>query len=158
MQRTLAALAAALLLPLAADAGKIDREQLALGPYALGTPYESLKSLAGFKLDDKRTEPDKGIVAAKIIDRRVLSTPTIQRLIFKNGKLMRISIIFGQAAEWTEPRVKAWLVEQGWGDPGVKEKFSDGTESYAWHFKNALGMILPADGGRTMASIMTNDD
>src|SRR5207302_10813892 len=128
-----------------------------LGPYKLGTPYDEMKSLAGFKLDEKRTDPKQDIVAGKIIDKRILGIPTIQRLIFKHGKLYRISIIFGPPQpEWTEERVKGWLIQQGWPDPGAKAKLKDG-ENYVWEFRANIAMILPADGGRWMASIMVND-
>ena len=140
---------------LAANATKIDKAVDTLGPYRLGTPYEELKSLAGFKLDEKRTKPTEDLVAGKIIDRRILEIPTIQRLIFKHGKLYRISVIFGPT-EWTEERVKTWVMGQGWGDPGPKAVVKDGA-NYVWEFQKNIAMILPADGGRWMASIMVND-
>src|SRR2546421_8184630 len=119
---------------LEARATKFDQPVDSLGPYRLGTPYDELKVLAGFKLDEKRTDPKEDIVAGKIIDKRILGIPTIQRLICKHGKLYRISIIFGPPSpEWTEERVKGWLMQQGWPDPGAKSKLKDG-ETYVWEF------------------------
>jgi hypothetical protein len=126
-----------------------------LGPYHLGASYDSLKTLSGFKLDETRTNPAENIVAAKIIDKSVANTMTIQRFTFKNGRLIRISIIFHPPDTWTEDAVKAWLVPQ-WGDPGVKElcDSKDSPRCYAWRAPKSLGVILPADGGRHMASLM----
>jgi hypothetical protein len=142
-----------LLVSSSVQAKKIDTNLQHIGQYVLGTEYDAMKGLAGFKLDEKRSEPDKGIVSAKIIDRSVSNTPTIQRFTFKNGILIRVSIIFHPPQTWTEEAVKNWLVRQ-WGDPGEKE-LADGEQHYLWRAPKSLGVILPADGGRWMASLMS---
>ncbi len=141
--------------PYRAQAGKLDSVVEQIGPYKLGTSYEAMKNLAGFTLDKGRTDPERGIVSAKIIDKRIANTSTIQRFTFRQGRLMRVSIIFHPPQRWTEEAVKGWLLSQ-WGDPGPKEKVKDEL-LYIWKMKTTLGMVLPADGGRWMASITVND-
>ena len=156
MRLRLAAAALAALVPLAAPAKKFETALWQLGPYTLGTSYEEMKGLAGFKLDEKRSKPEENLVSAKIIDSRILGAMTIQRFTFKSGKLIRVSIIFHPPDKYTEEVVKAWLVEQ-WGDPGPKE-IIDKEERYLWSFPHTLGVILPADGNRWMASLADTRD
>ncbi|GAC1651742.1 MAG: hypothetical protein NVS9B12_00410 [Vulcanimicrobiaceae bacterium] len=137
--------------PASATQTVVDLQQL--GPYHLGVSYDSLKTLPGFTLDEKRSDPAENIVAAKIIDKSIANTPTIQRFTFKSGYLVRISIIFHPPDIWTEDAVKAWLIPQ-WGDPGVKESCgSDAPPCYTWRAPRSIGFILPADGGRSMAQL-----
>jgi len=138
-----------------AVAKKVDVDLQQIDRYQLGTAYDEMKNLPGFKLDEKRSDPSQGLVSAKIIDKGVANTPTVQRFMFKNGKLIRISIIFHPPETWTEEAVKRWLTKQ-WGDPGEKEKI-DNEMHYLWRAPKSLGMILPADGGRSMASLMLTE-
>ena len=156
MRLRLGAAALALLLPLAAPAKKFEAAMEQLGPYKLGSTYEEIKRLDGFKVDEKRSKPAENLVSAKIIDKRVLGTPTIQRFTFKNGRLLRVSIIFHPPEQYPEQTVKAWLVGQ-WGDPGPKQSV-DKEMHYMWQFQNTLGALLPADGHRWMASLMDTRD
>jgi len=141
--------------PYRAQAGKLDRVVEQIGPYKLGTSYEVMKNQAGFSLDKDRSHPEQGIVTAKIIDKRIANTRTIQRFTFRQGQLMRVSIIFHPPQQWTEEAVKGWLLSQ-WGDPGPKEKFEEELR-YIWKMKTTLGVVRPADGGRWMASITLNN-
>lgn len=151
MRLRLAAAALAALVPLAAPAKKFDSIMEQLGPYKLGSTYEEMKSLTGFKLDEKRSKPEENLVSAKIVDPRILGTMTIQRFTFKSGKLVRVSIIFHPPEKYPEETVRAWLVGQ-WGAPGPKETFEK-EQHYLWQFQHSLGVILPADGNRWMASL-----
>ena len=141
--------------PYRAQAGKLDRVVEQIGPYKLGTSYEVMKNLAGFSLDKDRSHPEQGIVTAKIIDKRIANTRTIQRFAFRQGQLMRVSIIFHPPQQWTEEAVKGWLLSQ-WGDPAPKEKFEDELR-YIWKMKTTLGVVRPAGGGRWIASITLNN-
>lgn len=128
---------------------KVDK----LGPYHIGdTYYDDLKNLAGFTDDPTRSYPEKDIKAAKIIARNLWNTPTLQRFTFSHNKLVRVSIIFHPPSEWTEERVKRVVAEQ-WGDPGPKQKQGDDTV-YLWQGAVGFIVILPADGGRWMASLV----
>ncbi len=138
-------------LPYRAQAIKLDKVVEQIGPYKLGTSYEVMKNLAGFTLDKGRTHPEQGIVAAKIIDKRIANTRTIQRFTFRQGQLARVSIIFHPPQQWTEEAVRGWLLSQ-WGNPGPKEKVGDQL-IYVWKMRTTYAVILPADGGRWMASI-----
>ena len=152
-------LIAIVLAVLASPAVSADMKQTVmekLGPYKLGTSYEEMKDLSGFKLDEKRSEPEKNLVSAKIIDKRILDTPTIQRFTFKTGRLIRVSIIFHPPERYPEEAVKQWLIAQ-WGDPGDREKI-DNELHYVWHFQHSLGVILPSDGNRWMVSLMESQD
>ena len=156
MRLPLAAAVLALLVPLAAPAKKFPGAMDQLGPYKLGLTYDEMKILDGFKLDEKRSKPTENLVSAKIIDKRILGTPTIQRFTFKSGKLIRVSIIFHPPEQYPEETVKAWLIGQ-WGDPGSKETV-DKEQHYMWQFHHTLGALLPADGDRWMASLMDTRD
>src|SRR3989442_12489507 len=79
--------------PYRAQAGKLDRVVEQIGPYKLGTSYEVMKNLAGFSLDKDRSHPEQGIVTAKIIDKRIPNTRTIQRFTFRQGQLILASSI-----------------------------------------------------------------
>lgn len=129
----------------------VDREVLdKLGPYRLGDAYDSLKTLPDFEVDEKRTDPAKDVQAGRIINKGILEVPTLQRLIFKQQRLHRISIIFG-SPEITEEMAKGWAAKQ-WGDPGGKVKLGD-DERYVWQAPGRLGMLVPADGGRWMVTL-----
>ena len=133
----------------------VDKEVLEqLGPYRLGADYDSLKILPGFEVDEKRTDPAHDIQAGRIIDKRILEVPTIQRLIFKQKRLHRISIIFG-SPDITEEMVKGWAAKQ-WGEPGPKRKVED-KDHYLWQAPGRVGMLMPADGGRAMVSLSVVD-
>lgn len=126
-----------------------------IGPYRLGSDYSVVKDLPGFKYDSGRSNPGKGIRAGKIIDKNVYDQPTIQRLIFHRDKLVRVSIIIGNP-DFTEEQAKN-LVAKEWGDPGPKQKIGNDL-LYKW--KGSIGMIviLAADGGRQMISLIDNDN
>jgi len=129
----------------------VDKEVLEqLGPYRIGADYDSLKGLPGFEVDEKRTDAKNDVQAARIIDKRILEVATIQRLIFKQRRLYRISIIFG-STEITEEMVKGWAARQ-WGDPGPKRKIGE-DDRYLWQAPGRVGMLMPADGGRAMVSL-----
>lgn len=128
-----------------------------LGPYTLGTTYNALKELTGFRDDPGRSKPEEDVRAAKVIGKNLFNTPTIQRFTFKHDRLIRVSIIFHPPAEWPEERVKRMVAEQ-WGEPGPKQKLGDSSQPiYFW--KGSIGwlVILPADGGRWMASCYLAD-
>lgn len=125
-----------------------------VGPYKLGTSFDELKDRTGFKYDSSRSKPEKRILAGKIIDVKVFEQATIQRLIFHNNKLVRVSIIIGNQ-EFTEDQTKALVAEQ-WGDPGEKQKFG-GVTTYIWTGTSGTIMLLPADGGRQMITLTDND-
>ena len=108
------------------------------------------------KHDEKRSKPEENLVSAKIIDARILGAMTIQRFTFKSGKLIRVSIIFHPPEKYLEETVRAWLVEQ-WGDPGPRETVEK-EQRYLWQFQHSLGVILPADGNRWMASLADTRD
>jgi hypothetical protein len=119
------------------------------GPYRLGMEYKELQTLKGFVDDASRSEPAKGIKAAKIID-LLFDQPTIQRFFFQDDKLFRVSIIFGEV-EFGEEQAKS-LVSKQWGDPGPKQKVGDDS-IYLWHGRVGMIMILPAQGGRQMVTL-----
>ncbi len=125
-----------------------------LGPYKLGSSYNEMKDLPGFKVDSSRSKPEKGIRAGKIIDKNVFDQATIQRLIFHKDKLVRISIIMGDPA-FTEEQAKDLVVRQ-WGDPGQKQIVGNNA-LYIWTGSVGTLMILTADGGRQMISLADND-
>ena len=125
-----------------------------LGPYALGTTYDELKAMPGFEADEKRTDAAGQLAAGRIIDKKVLGVPTIQRLVCKAGKLQRVSVIFGPV-EITEELAKGWAA-RSWGDPGAKKIIGD-SQHYVWQVPGRLAMVLPADGGRWMVSLTVND-
>jgi hypothetical protein len=122
-----------------------------IGPYRLGSSYDDLKKRPGYTEDPERTKPAEGIVAGKIIDKEIAGTPTVQRLIFKNGKLIRVSIIFFPPEKWNEEAVKAWCAAQ-WGDPGPREQVGD-TALYVWDSPGTAAMIMSADKGMYMVSL-----
>ena len=125
-----------------------------LGPYALGTTYDELKAMPGFEADEKRTDAAGQLAAGRIIDKKILGVPTIQRLVCKAGKLRRVSVIFGPV-EVTEELAKGWAA-RSWGDPGAKKTIGD-SQHYVWQVPGRLAMVLPADGGRWMVSLTVND-
>ncbi len=130
------------------------REVNMLGPYKLGSSFNEIKDLPGFKYDSSRSKPEKGIQAGKIIDVKVYDQATIQRLIFHKNKLVRVSIIIG-STEFTEEQTKALVVKQ-WGDPGEKQKVGS-SMIYLWAGSTGTIMLLPADGGRQMITLTDND-
>lgn len=125
-----------------------------LGSHRLGDAYEKFKAVEGFEDDPSRDDAAAGLKAARIIG-PFSGQMTIQRLYFKSGKLARFSIIFGDPA-FNEPKVKD-LVAAEWGDPGPRMRMADGTSRYVWTGTRGVAMVLPADGGRWMASVALLD-
>jgi hypothetical protein len=123
-----------------------NRQVNMVGPYKLGSSFDELKDLPGFKYDSSRSKPEKGIHAGKIIDVKVYDQATIQRLIFHKNKLVRVSIIIG-STEFTEEQTKA-LVAKQWGDPGEKQKFG-GTMMYLWAGSTGTIMLTLTDNDKT---------
>jgi hypothetical protein len=121
-----------------------------LGNYRLGDSVEKFRAMPGFEDDASRTVAAEGIKAGKIIgsfDGHI----AIQRLYFKAGKLVRFSILFGEAS-MDEAKVKS-LVAAEWGDPGPRMKLEKGPPAYVWTGTHGIAMVLPADRGLWMASI-----
>lgn len=127
-----------------------------LGPYRLGMTYNDLKGLTGFVEDPTRSRPAEDIKSAKIIARNLFNTPTIQRFTFRHDRLIRISIIFHPPDEWTEERVKRAVAEQ-WGQPDGRES-SKGQMVYQWTGSTGRILIVPADGGRWMATCFLKEE
>ena len=141
-------LAIVLLCTSAARAKRLEKSLTTLGPYRLGTSYDEMQGRTGFTADPARSRPSQGELSAKIIDKKIADTPTIQRFTFRQGKLVRVSILFGDTA-WDEDRVKTYVAGQH-GDPGEKV---DG--KYVWIGNDGnLVVVLFGDGGRWMASLV----
>jgi len=121
-----------------------------LGPYKLGMSLADAKKLPEFTIDEKRSEPDKGIIAGRIIG-KLFDKVTVQRSFFNQNGLFRATIIFGDS-KVTEDDVKA-IVAAEWGDPGPKVEVGD-TKNYIWKGTNACFiLIVTGDEGRVLVSI-----
>jgi hypothetical protein len=142
--------ALSLVVPFPAGAGTLDKPVDGLGPYRLGATYDSLKSLKGFEDDPSRDDSAQSLKAARVIG-PFGGQVALQRLFFKGGKLVRLSIIFGDPA-FGEEKVKD-LIANEWGDPGAKQPLGGGQSAYVWIGTRGTAMVVPADGGRWLAGL-----
>src|SRR5688572_23365592 len=133
-----------------AAAGRVDKAVDRLGPYAFGADYSLLKYLEAFENDPSRDEPEKGIKAARVAA-PFQGRPAIQRLFFKAGKLVRLTVIFGDPA-FGEQKVKD-LIAKEWGDPGPKMDLGGGNSAYVWIGARGIAMIVPIQDGLWSANL-----
>ena len=70
------------------------------GYLIMTTRYSDLSGLTGFRDDPDRSYPEREVKSAKIIDKRLWNTPTIQRFAFYKDQLVRVSILFHSPEQW----------------------------------------------------------
>ena len=129
-----------------AQAKPVDR----IGSYQLGDSIDKFKVIQGFEDDPGRDDAAAGVKAGKILG-PFDGHPAIQRLYFKAGKLLRVSIIFGEPS-FDEAKVKELIAAQ-WGDPGPRFAMKDGSKVFVWTGTKGIAMVVPADRGLWMASL-----